>query len=197
MTPRFVSSIEKQIIYDDLGQIRSQKTMTSENETQMTYTYDDIGNRLTKTVIDVYQVTINCRNNGTCSPSGTVSVAENGTVVVTIIPDEGFDVYNVYEYPSQWDLNSYWHKCEQTGNTVTFTLDEISENYNISIDFYRPTGLMGDINGDCSVDDEDLIMVGIHAHYRTYFKPCDLSGDGRVYLEDLVIFRNHEGETCE
>jgi len=186
---------EKTFEYDNLGRLISATSSSDVHNSETSYEYDVVGNRVSKNVNSQYSVTITCNDNGASSHNGQLFVDENDFLTVTITPDNGYAVYNVYDTMNIW--GSLWSRCQQTGNTVVLTLDPVSRRYDITIDFYRLTGLVGDVNGDCSVDDIDQNIMAINAHYLTYFKPCDLTGDNRVYIDDYQILMDHMGETCE
>ncbi len=191
--------------YDDYGRLTSTSKTTEGVTSLIEFTYDEVGNLTERDVSSQYTLSVTCDENGSCSHNGQFLIEEDDTLEITITPDAGYAVFSVFSESTVW--GSLWSLCTQApDNTVTLAIDNFGQfkkqnrvkvPFDIYISFYRLTGLTGDVNGDCIVDDTDRYIFGANAYYRTDFKPCDLTGDGRVYLDDYYIFLQHLGETCQ
>jgi hypothetical protein len=56
--------------------------------------------------------------------------------------------------------------------------------------------LVGDVNGDCVVNEDDLDLCGSYIESGEYWEPCDLNNDGVIDVVDLIIIGKNVGETC-
>ena len=194
--------------YDSHGRLVSVSEVTQSGETsKFEYTYDDVGNR-TFRAVNPNWVSVACEENGTCSPTGKLFVEDGETVEVTITPDDDYAVYDVYILSDGQYLWSLWSMCSQASdNSVILTIEDIDTvkqnfgvegTFEIGVAFYKLTGLAGDVNGDCSVDETDTdIMISKLAAMILAFPPCDLNGDGLVSYADYRIVLAHMGETCD
>lgn len=114
-------------------------------------------------------------------------------------------------HTSDWISSSSWTfdlPSEQFGNWewyVTVLNGVQSDSGTFVFDPFPSSGgssLLGDINGDCVVDDKDYqiwadnVVLIKTPENRTPGHPADLDGDGWVTLDDQIILLNQMGKTC-
>lgn len=73
----------------------------------------------------VYTVTVTYGKGGTASPSGMSTVVQKGSMSITILPDEGYEVEDV-----RVNGNS-------VGATTFLTLEDVQESYSVYVSFTR------------------------------------------------------------
>ena len=153
--------------YDYLRRLISVFESGETDCSEISYEYDVVENLTRRTVHNQYGISIICNANGTSSHNGQLFVYQGDNLEVTITPDNGYAVHNVY-YSNGVEFLQYrslWPRCSQDqDNTVTLILRNISNNQDISIDFYRLTGLVGDVNSTaaCTLVASKMGIKAIH-----------------------------------
>lgn len=132
--------------YDKLNRLTK---VVYENGVTVTYGYDALGNRTSKTVTGAsgatYTITVNVSPSGSGSVTGGGTYAANSTAELRAIPNAGYKF-------SKWSNN-------KTDNPLSLTVTG-----NISLTAYfteSQSDLPGDVNGDHAVDVADS-----HYHQR-------------------------------
>lgn len=72
-----------------------------------------------------YNILISCGNGGTASPSGSVTVEENGAITIGFTPDEGYDIKTVVV------------DGQDEGAKTSHTFTNVKEAHSIMVTFER------------------------------------------------------------
>ena len=128
-----------------------------------------------------YTITASAGDNGTISPSGTISIPQGGSQTFTISPDNGYNIQDVLvDNVSQGDTSSY-------------TFSNIQENHAISVSFsaqeitYTITASAGD-NGTISPSGTISIPQGGNQTFS-------ISPDNGYHIQDVSVDNVSQGDT--
>jgi hypothetical protein len=84
--------------------------------------------------------------------------------------------------------------------TRTYQASDASGNTSTCVQLITVTGLLGDLNGDCCVDQADLAIIMVQIRARTGDLRYDINGDGRLDIADarrlVLLFTNPGGAPC-
>ena len=93
-----------------------------------------------------------------------------------------------------------------SGCGTTYTTDQRSygrpypSESSCDIGAYEYVTLFGDLNCDCDVDIEDIMLVASHWHCWSgddcYGERYDLDGDGDIDIVDIMLVAAHWGDAC-
>lgn len=72
-----------------------------------------------------YNILITCGHGGTASPSGSVSVEENGAITIGFTPDEGYDILTVTV------------DGQDVGQKTSYTFTNVNEAHSIMVTFEK------------------------------------------------------------
>ena len=128
-----------------------------------------------------YTITASAGDNGTISPSGTISIPQGGNQTFTISPDNGYNIQDVLvDNVSQGDTSSY-------------TFSNVQENHAISVSFsaqeitYTITASAGD-NGTISPSGTISIPQGGSQTFT-------ISPDNGYNIQDVLVDNVSQGDT--
>ena len=160
--------------YDKLNRLTK---VVYENGVTVTYGYDALGNRTSKTVTGAsgatYTITVNVSPSGSGSVTGGGTYAANSTAELRAIPNAGYKF-------SKWSNN-------KTDNPLSLTVTG-----NISLTAYfteSQSDLPGDVNGDHAVDVADIatiISVMAGSASSSIGKNADVNHDDIVDVADIA-----------
>ena len=128
-----------------------------------------------------YTITASAGDNGTISPSGTISIPQGGSQTFTISPDNGYHIQNVLvDNVSQ-------------GNTSSYTFSNVQGNHVISVSFsaqeitYTITASAGD-NGTISPSGVISVSQGGSQTFT-------ISPDNGYHIQDVLVDNVSQGDT--
>ncbi len=142
---------------------------------------DESGTHKIEALFDLKTCTIETMagEGGTIEPSGKITALCGNGQEFIINPDECHETETVIvDEKSKGIINSYAFNCDETGN------HKINASFNLKV-------MPGDINQDGNVDLQDAvlslrILVGMIAQFSGMNKEHDISGDGKISIEEAV-----------
>lgn len=186
--------------YDEFDRL---KWAQHEDGTLISYDYDKVGNRLTKSVatgttVSSLTITATYSGNGIVIPSGTLSIPYGGSQTFLIRANPGTYAYvkidgvSVNDFPynncppgvslSLVPCQAYPNLSNLPGQYYTF--QSVSNNHAISVEFITPNG---DLNGDGNVDSNDVAIANSYIQrfpFGVYFfipMPFNMLAHADVY----------------
>ena len=158
--------------YDLLNRLTK---VTYSNGVSISYTYDALGNRISKIVkgsnVTTYTITIGVTPAGSGSVTGGGKYSNGTTVELNAIANAGYEFL-------KWSDG-----VTDNPRTITVTAD-----VQLTAQFKEIKGtLAGDVNGDGKVDNLDLdILVNAYLENATVTEVTDIDGDGKLTIADIT-----------
>ncbi len=161
--------------YDLLNRLTK---VTYSNGVTIAYTYDELGNRLSKKITganaNTFTVTISVTPEGSGSVTGSGKYSNGTTVELNAIANEGY----VF---SKWSDGV-------TDNPRTLT---VTADVQLTAEFKEAQStLIGDVNGDGRVDMADVMAIVNKmldkADANFDIEMADMNGDGRLTIADII-----------
>lgn len=169
--------------YDEFNRL---KWAQYEDGTLISYDYDKVGNRITRSVdngttTSSFTVTATSSGNGMIVPSGTLSLPSGSSQTFLLRPNPGVYTYvkidgvsvSDYPYVNCFYINNTPYPsrnipCMATSlsnlPTMSHTFQSISANHSISVEFITPDG---DLNGDGIVNASDTAIANSYIQYHS------------------------------